>query len=532
MFYIVAVDTVTIRKGYDEKFLAGKIISRHKSEDVAQDRFRKLERQADKVENIAMVEDCAGHAVSDVVPKLAQKALADRREKLGLQLAKDLVRQDRGGEIDNPHFFAAWLEQLGMTVDELRAEFGGRAAAELDESEKVRQAFAERMARINAIESSVTERSEITFSFPAVKGIQAGSEYYTAQVPFKYLVKLFRFDDEAVPPEARAQRNLNERHAQDIADYILENRHEFVLPAITASVSAEMAFEGLQVSGAGSRVGVLHIPLDATLLINDGQHRRRGIELALKSLPMLCDETIAVTLFFDHGLKRSQQMFADINANAKKPSSSLSALYDQRDPFNGFCLHLLEQLPDIRRRIEFESGSVGAKSFKLWSLVSFKKFVTLLTGVSKGNITDYDEAYRKDITTAVKTFFEKARAHVPMWDLMLAGTVSAQEMREQYVVAHAVFFEALGLYGAPMVESEVVRGRKEGVDRYDAMKLLESLNPDRTAQVWEGRCVVAGRMQKTADGVKGTAAILMSQSNLVLPPSVAEVESRLGTLLN
>ena len=119
-----------------------------------------------------------------------------------------------------------------------------------------------------------------------------------------------------------------------------------------------------------------------------------------------------------------------------------------------------------------------------------------------------------------------------MWDLMLAGTVSAQEMREQYVVAHAVFFEALGLYGAPMVESEVVRGRKEGVDRYDAMKLLESLNPDRTAQVWEGRCVVAGRMQKTADGVKGTAAILMSQSNLVLPPSVAEVESRLGTLLN
>lgn len=532
MFYIVALDRVTVTKSYSERFVEGKIISRHKSQDTAEERWRALQRKADKPENIVMVEAEVGHAVSDVVPRLAEKAREDRREKTGLSLARDLILQERGTPIERPDFFASWLEDLGLTVDELKAEFGERAAAKLDEEEAGRQAFAARMARINAIEADVSERSEITYSFPAVKGIQAGNEFYTAQIPFKYLVKLFRFDEDTLPPEARAQRHLNEGHARDIADYILENRHEYVLPAITASVSSEMAFEGLQVSGAGARVGVLHIPMDAVMLINDGQHRRRGIELALQSMPLLGEETVCVTLFFDQGLQRSKQMFADINANAKKPSSSLSALYDQRDPFNGFVLELLKELPDFRSRIKFESGSVGPKSFKLWNLVSFKKFISNLTNLNKRSIADYDEPYLKDAAAGVKLFLAKASAHIPMWDLMLSGKISAQELRELYVVGHAVFLEALGLYGAEMVNKYLVYGTAEGVNRFEAMERLEGLVPERTAPVWEGRCVVAGRMQKTSDGVKGTAATLMGLCGLKLTPTVAETEMRLGTLLD
>ena len=532
MFYVIALERVTITKSFSETFEEGKIISRHKSQETADERWRTLQRKADYPERIAMIDAPYGHAVGDVVPSLVAQAKQERHERLGLSLARDLILQERGTPIERPDFFASWLEDLGLTVDELKAEFGERAAAKLDEEEAQRQEFAERMARINAIEANVSERSEITYSFPAVKGIQAGNEFYTAQIPFKYLVKLFRFDEDTMPPEARAQRHLNERHARDIADYILENRHEYVLPAITASVSSEMAFEGLQVSGAGARVGVLHIPMDAVMLINDGQHRRRGIELALESMPMLGEETVCVTLFFDQGLKRSQQMFADINANAKKPSSSLSALYDQRDPFNGFVLDLLKEIPEFRSRVEFESGSVGQKSFKLWNLVSFKKFISNLTDLTKRSIVDYDEAYLRDAKEGVILFLEKARAHVPMWDLMLSGKISAQELREQYVVGHAVFLEALGLYGAEIVNKYLVYGKTEGVDRFEAMEKLENLVPDRTAQVWEGRCVVAGRMQKTSDGVKGTAATLMGLCGMALTPTVAETEMRLGSLLN
>ncbi|MBE0407277.1 hypothetical protein EI162_10175 [Psychrobacter sp. FME6] len=61
---------------------------------------------------------------------------------------------------------------------------------------------------------------EHTYSFPAVRGIQAGKEYYIAQIPYGVLVKLFVFDEEDVPPELRAQRSLNEKRARDIGQYL------------------------------------------------------------------------------------------------------------------------------------------------------------------------------------------------------------------------------------------------------------------------------------------------------------------------
>ena len=53
--------------------------------------------------------------------------------------------------------------------------------------------------------------------------------------------------------------------------------------------------------------------MSATMLINDGQHRRYAIELALKGDTTLQNETAPVQIHFDQGLKRSQQIFADIN---------------------------------------------------------------------------------------------------------------------------------------------------------------------------------------------------------------------------
>ena len=43
-------------------------------------------------------------------------------------------------------------------------------------------------------------------------------------------------------------------------------------------------------------MGKLKISMDATVLINDGQHRRAAIEDALKHRPYLGNETISVGL--------------------------------------------------------------------------------------------------------------------------------------------------------------------------------------------------------------------------------------------
>ncbi|WP_368856456.1 DNA sulfur modification protein DndB, partial [Escherichia coli] len=63
--------------------------------------------------------------------------------------------------------------------------------------------------------------------------------------------------------------------------------------------------------------------LGASLVINDGQHRRAAIEAAIRERPFLGDETIAVVVYPDRGLRRSQQMFVDLNQHAVKPARSL-----------------------------------------------------------------------------------------------------------------------------------------------------------------------------------------------------------------
>ena len=45
-----------------------------------------------------------------------------------------------------------------------------------------------------------------SYRFPAVKGIQAGREYYISMVPLKLLSRLFPAEEEIVLPEHRAQR--------------------------------------------------------------------------------------------------------------------------------------------------------------------------------------------------------------------------------------------------------------------------------------------------------------------------------------
>ena len=72
--------------------------------------------------------------------------------------------------------------------------------------------------------------------------------------------------------------------------------------------------------------------MKARFVINDGQHRRAAIEAALRENPDLGDETIAVVFFLDVGLKRCQQMFADLNRYAIRPTTSLSILYDPGTP--------------------------------------------------------------------------------------------------------------------------------------------------------------------------------------------------------
>ena len=118
-----------------------------------------------------------------------------------------------------------------------------------------------------------------TLSFPVIRGLQARREYYVAMWTLRMLRQISIFDEDALPPELRAQRVLNKGRIPEISDYILNNQDDYVFSALTVSIDSAVSFEPLP---GQDRLGVLRVPMDANFIINDGQHRRAAIIEALK----------------------------------------------------------------------------------------------------------------------------------------------------------------------------------------------------------------------------------------------------------
>ena len=83
---------------------------------------------------------------------------------------------------------------------------------------------------------------KFSYNFPAVKGIQAGREYYISMVHLKLLSRLFPAEEEIVLPEYRAQRRINEARIPEIKQYILDNRARYVFSAWSASIDVAVEF--------------------------------------------------------------------------------------------------------------------------------------------------------------------------------------------------------------------------------------------------------------------------------------------------
>lgn len=199
------------------------------------------------------------------------------------------------------------------------------------------------------------------YVFPAIRGIQAGREYYVSMCPVRLIPKIFSFDDEEIPPEMRAQRVLNRSRVPEIARYIVNNPADYVFSAITVSINADITFDPI----GSEDIGKLTVPMDARFVINDGQHRRAAFEQALKENPDLGDETIAVVFFLDIGLKRSQQMFTDLNRYAVHPDPSLNILYDQRDRKSILSKSVVKEVKIFDRLTDMERSNLPVRSSKL-----------------------------------------------------------------------------------------------------------------------------------------------------------------------
>ena len=359
----------------------------------------------------------------------------------------------------------------------------------------------------------VTAPTAFTYSFPALRGIQAGREYYVTMCPMGLVPKLFVFDDEELPADLRAQRTLNKARVPKLTSYLVDNPDNYVFSSLTASVDGQVQFAPRDSEDFTDEMGTITISMGANLVINDGQHRRAAIESALLHRPALQHETISIVLFVDAGLANSQQMFADLNRHAVRPSRSLGILYDHRNPMARLVDYLSKTVPVFKGMTERAKSSISNRSRKLFTLSSIYSATKTLLRKSDG-----EELLKKEEALAL-AFWTIVGKNMPDWRQALEGKISSSELRRDCIHAHGIALQAIAIAGGDLIATRPRSWKK------DLAKLRTIDWARQNAELWEGRAMIGGRLNRSQNNVVLTANVIKNAFGLSLTPTEQKAES-------
>lgn len=353
-------------------------------------------------------------------------------------------------------------------------------------------------------------------SFPAIKGTQAGTEFYTVMCPLKRLQKVFTLDESQFSVEKRAQRLINESRIPEITNYILDQREKYVFSAIAACIDGKSEFTPIGLAKHEQKIGTLTIDEDAEIFITDGQHRNAAILQAIKEDPSLADETIPVVFFPEKTLEERQRIFKDLNFYSVKTDGSLSITYDDK-PDAIVSKTVILDSPRLKKLVHMESSNLGPRSKKLISHSAVNKATKLLLGSIN------QETFKSQIPIA-SSFWEAVIDNMPAWQLVCDDQVSGGELREESIHAHSVTFQALGILGNFLINNDK-QWKK-------SLKNLKEIDWSRAHSNWNGRCVINGSMHNNTKAAQLTAIMIKKLLNKELTPKESQLENTFNETKN
>ena len=254
------------------------------------------------------------------------------------------------------------------------------------------------------------------------------------------------------------------------------------------------------------------MPYGVTYLINDGQHRRAAIEQALRENPKLKNETISLVIYIDRGLERSQQLFADLNRYVVRPTTSLSILYDHRDPISRLSHDVVEGVDVFSGLTEKAKMSISNRSRKLFTLSSIYQATCDLLNKKKG-----DEVSEKERDLAI-SFWNAVVANIPDWQLAAERKIATSELRSDMIHAHGTALRALGRVGRELVVMPPQKWKQR-------LKGLLNIDWSRSnAALWEGRAMTAGKISPYQANIILTGNVIKEVLEMPQNPSEEEVE--------
>ncbi|MGO9463288.1 MAG: DNA sulfur modification protein DndB [Isosphaeraceae bacterium] len=346
---------------------------------------------------------------------------------------------------------------------------------------------------------------------PAIRGKQAGHEFYLVMCPLRIVPRLFRLEEDEIEPELQAQRVLNKRRIPEFAGYITDNPDSYVLSSIVGSIDREVSFDPASDYAEATGLGVVKLPISARLLIHDGLHRRAAIETALRIKPELGDETISLVLYVDPGFRRSEQIFSDLKRHEARSARSQGILCDTRDELALIAKELVKRVDVFEGMTEMVRSKISNRSLKLFTLSGIYHATRILMPPMQA----IPFAQKLNFAT---DFWSEVAGQVPDWSRAKRREVSPAVLRATCVHSHALALSALARVGRSLVKIDRAKWRT----RLGPLRRLDWSRSNR--QLWEGRAMIAGRLSKSNTSILLTGNIIKRKLRLPLTPEEQQAE--------
>jgi DNA sulfur modification protein DndB len=343
---------------------------------------------------------------------------------------------------------------------------------------------------------------------PALRGEQGGRTFYQCMVQNSTLNTFFTVNME--PAADKSQRTLDPKHAKEIAEYVVDNAKGYLLGAITYAMDVDGHFEA---SEFDENIGVLTIPMSASLRSLDGQHRRQGLKEAIDEAPEIASDYTSILIYVEGELTERRQMFSDMNATPKVVAKALNVSFDNRDPYARAAVRLAEEHPLLAGHVEMQGARVKGLSndyFSLAGVYDALKRLEFGQSVPRGRL---DPVEVDDLIERGSRFFDLLQEARP--EFTEAAAMSADEMkafREETILFSTTTLRAIA--GAVHDAAE-----KVGTDELEAFAdALRKINFKPDAEVFveagfvsPGKTTPNARNQEVAAATKAIAELLLQE---------------------
>ncbi|EBC8304268.1 DGQHR domain-containing protein [Salmonella enterica] len=340
-----------------------------------------------------------------------------------------------------------------------------------------------------------------TFKYPCLIGHQGGRRVLTISAKFDELSRLLAADNFS-HTLSRSQRELNSRRASAFADYVVNGLNDdsgFIIPPLIGNIEGDIAVE---VSPEFPSFGFLIIPMNAKIVLFDGQHRQVGVAEVCQMLCNMHTQTVTVELSENLTLEQRQQFFSDINGNASKPNAAINLAYDRSNPLSQLVRDVVMANDKLKNKTDFERTNISSKS-AAW--VSFKS----LCDASSRFIRLSEEF---DATKASGDLAKIWGAWCAFTGLYDAGDYPYGEYSQEWLTFTAVMINGFGFAVQELLETMTASELAERLKGMSSAATRRERDDFFLYENWKGLCVSAetGKILANIKSQRAAATLLVS----------------------